>query len=238
MTMAEPTPPDPSEADRVAAIAERATALRRRLAAAGGDHVEIVAVTKGFGPLEVRGAARAGLTAIGENYAQELVAKYEAVRPDESEAADGPSIEWHFIGRLQRNKVKRLAGLVDVWQSVDRAVLVDEIAKRAPGATVFVQVDVSGEPAKGGCPPDHLADLVQRGRDLGLRVDGVMAIGPTGPPEAAADPFRRLVDQADELGLARRSIGMSTDLEVAVAAGSTMVRVGRDLFGPRPPRPG
>jgi uncharacterized pyridoxal phosphate-containing UPF0001 family protein len=125
---------------------------------------------------------------------------------------------------------------VRVWQSVDRVELAGEIAKRAPGATVLVQVNASGEAQKAGCACDEGPALVARCRELGLAVHGLMAIGPTGPPEAARGPFERVVALADELALPERSIGMTGDLEVAVEAGSTMVRVGRALFGPRPAR--
>jgi uncharacterized pyridoxal phosphate-containing UPF0001 family protein len=133
--------------------------------------------------------------------------------------------------------VRALAPVVRVWQSVDRAELAVEIAKRAPGAMVFVQVNASGEGQKAGCSFDEAPPLVARCRDLGLAVEGIMAIGPAGPPEAARHPFERVVALADELALAERSIGMTDDLEVAIEAGSTMVRVGRALFGPRPARP-
>ena len=144
-----------------------------------------------------------------------------------------PGPEWHFIGRLQRNKVRTIAGLVSLWQSVDRPALAETIAKHAPGAAVLVQVDVTGEPQKGGCPPGEVAALVATCRGLGLDVRGLMAVGPFGPPEDARPGFRRVRELADELGLAERSIGMSADLEVGVEEGSTMVRVGTALFGPR-----
>jgi uncharacterized pyridoxal phosphate-containing UPF0001 family protein len=101
-----------------------------------------------------------------------------------------------------------------------------------------VQVDVTGEPSKGGCPPADVPALVERAADAGLEPKGLMAVGPLGPPEEARPGFRALVGLADQLGLAERSIGMSGDLEVAVQEGATMVRVGTALFGPRPPRPG
>jgi PLP dependent protein len=123
-----------------------------------------------------------------------------------------------------------------VWESVDRAELVDEIAKRAPGARVFVQANLSGEAQKGGAPLDEVPDLVARARAAGLAVEGLMGVGPAGEPEGSRAGFRALVSLAGQLDLAERSIGMSADLEVAVQEGATLVRVGTDLFGPRPPR--
>jgi len=210
-------------------VAERVAAVRARIADAGGEgRVTLVAVTKGFGPEVVAAAIAAGVDDVGESYAQELVAKAAVV--------DVP--RWHFVGRLQANKVRALAGTVALWQSVDRARLVDEVARRAPGAQVLVQVDVSGEPSKGGCPPEQVPALVERAAAAGLEPAGLMAVGPQGGPEAARPGFRALVRLADRLGLAERSMGMSGDLEVAVQEGATMVRVGTALFGPRPPRAG
>ena len=203
--------------------------VRDRIVAAGGDAdaITIVAVTKGFGPEAVDAAVAAGASDVGENRAQELVAKAAVV-------TSAP--RWHFVGRLQRNKVRTVADLVALWQSVDRLDLAAEIARRAPGAAVLVQVNVSDEPQKGGCAPADVPRLVDGVSDLGLDVRGLMAVGATGPPEAARPGFRRLVDLADRLALPVRSMGMTGDLEVAVAAGSTMVRVGTALFGDRPPR--
>jgi PLP dependent protein len=209
-------------------VAERVAAVRARIAGAGGEGVTLVAVSKGFGPEAVAAAVAAGVEDVGESYAQELVAKAAVVAPP----------RWHFVGRLQANKVRALAGTVDLWQSVDRPRPVDERARRAPGATVLVQVDVTGEPSKGGCPPADVPALVERAADAGLEPRGLMAVGPLGPPEEARPGYRALVGLADRLGLAERSIGMSGDLEVAVQEGATMVRVGTALFGPRPPRAG
>lgn len=203
--------------------------MRARIADAGGaDRVRLVAVTKGFGPEVVAAAVAAGVDDVAESYAQELVAKAAVV--------DVP--RWHFVGRLQANKVRALAPTVALWQSVDRPRLVDEVARRAPGASVLVQVDVTGEPSKGGCPPAEAPALVEAAAAAGLEPSGLMAVGPLGPPEAARPGFRALAALADRLGLAERSMGMSADLEVAVQEGATMVRVGTALFGPRPPRPG
>jgi len=210
-------------------LAERIDQVRRRIAAAGGEgRVQLLPITKGFGPGAVALAVEAGFEEVGESYAQELLGKAPSL-------AD--AVRWHFVGRLQRNKVPALAPLVAVWQSVDRAALVDEIARRAPGARVLLQVDATGEPQKGGCPPAEVRGLLALARAAGLDVGGLMAVGPAGPPEDARPAFRMVSTLADELGLVERSMGMTGDLEVAVEEGSTMVRIGTALFGPRGPRP-
>jgi uncharacterized pyridoxal phosphate-containing UPF0001 family protein len=224
------------------AVAVRLAAVRQRIATAGPAHpVAIVAVTKGFGIDAVTAALGLGIDAIGENYAQELVAKAQALEASATASSSAPGVvagrpRWHFLGRLQRNKVRHLAPLVEVWESVDRPELVDEIARRAPGARVLVQANLSAEPQKGGAPLDEVAALVARGRDAGLTVEGLMGVAPAGPAESARPGFRSLVALADQLGLPERSIGMSADLEIAVEEGATVVRIGEDLFGPRPPR--
>ena len=214
-------------------LAGRIEAVRNRIADAGGDPARILllAVTKGFGPEVAVAAAEAGLVDLGENYAQELVAKAPVV-------AEHREVRWHAIGRLQRNKVRALAGIVHLWQSVDRTELGLEIARRSPGARVLVQVNVSDEPQKGGCAPADAPELVARLADAGLSVQGLMTVGRTGPPADARAGFSLLRRLADDLALPVRSMGMSADLESAVAEGSTLVRVGTSLFGARPPVPG
>lgn len=210
-------------------VAARLDEVRERIASAGGSpgDVTIVAVTKGFDPETVKAALDAGLNDLGENYGQEL----------ESKAAEAKGeVRWHFLGRVQRNKVRRLVPLVHLWQSVDRLAAGREIAGRAPGARVLVQVNVSGEADKNGCSFDEAPAVVDALQELGLDVRGLMAVGPAGPPELARPGFRRLNQLAERLGLAERSMGMTDDLEVAVQEGTTMVRVGRALFGARPVR--
>jgi len=207
--------------------------VRDRIAGAGGDpeRVTVLAVTKGHGIDAVRAALAVGLVDIGEDRAHELAAKAE-------ELGDGsPEPRWHFIGQLQRNKVRSVAHLVHVWQSVDRLRLGEEISKRSPGAKVLVEVNLTDDPSRGGAKPALVPGLVEGLRDLGLRVDGLMAVGPMEPPDAVRAGFRAVRALADELGLAQRSMGMSDDLELAVEEGSTMVRVGSALFGPRFPSP-
>ena len=219
--------------------AARLAEVRRRVAAStpDPDSIRIVAVTKGFGPEAVRWALDAGLIDIGENYADELVAKAASVGNGRV-TGGSPLPVWHFLGAVQRNKVARLAPVVTWWQGVSRVEEGRAIAGRSPGATVLVQVDVAGLPGRGGCPPEGVPDLVGALGDEDLEVAGLMAIGPPGPPEASRPGFALVSGLADRLDLEVRSMGMSNDLEVALSEGSNMVRPGRALFGPRPPRAG
>jgi len=214
----------------------RVAAVRDRIAQAGGDPqaVRLVAVTKGFDAGVVREALDAGLEDIGESYVQELVGKATEL----GQSADERGLRWHFVGRLQRNKVRKAAPYVSLWHSVDRLALGVAIARFAPGVAVLAQVNASGEATKGGCEPSMAPALVDGLIDLGLDVRGLMTIAPAGPAEGARPAFRALRDLAQRLGLAELSMGMSDDLEVAVQEGATMVRVGRDLFGPRPDQAG
>jgi pyridoxal phosphate enzyme (YggS family) len=209
-------------------IAERLGRVRQQIVDAGGTDVEILAVTKGHPVAAIHAAAAVGLTAIGENYAQELLAKVSGVTLD---------VAVHFIGQLQTNKVRQIAGVVAVYETVDRASLVAEIAKRAPGAHVLIQIDTSDEPGKGGCPPAEAERLVTQAAEAGLVVDGLMTVGPTeGGPEAARPGFRLVRLMCDDLGLTTCSMGMTDDFVVAVQEGSTRVRLGSALFGMRPAR--
>lgn len=217
-----------------AEVADRLGALRERLSQAGGDRVQVVAVTKGFGSDAVAAAVSAGLADVGENYAQELVSKANSHSAQAGAEHPGLQPRWHFIGQLQRNKIRKIADLVHIWQSVDRPELASEIARRAPGAAVLVQVDIAGQEGRGGCAPSETAPMVQHCRDAGLEVVGLMAVGPPGAPELARPGFRLLASQAADLGLTELSMGMTADMEVAVEEGATMVRVGTALFGPRP----
>jgi PLP dependent protein len=219
------TSPPSSASDEVA---RKLAAVRERIERAGGDasRVRVIGVTKTFGPDAVTAARAAGLTDLGENYAAELEAKA---------AADGRDDEvvWHFLGAVQRNKVAQLAPLVGLWQSVARQAEGARIARFAPGAHVLVQVETTGLAGRNGCQPAETDELVVRLGDLGLEVRGLMTVAAPGA-EAAKEAFETVGRLADRLGLEERSMGMSDDLEAAVAAGSTMVRIGRALFGARP----
>lgn len=207
------------------AVADRVAHVRSVINEAGGTDVSLVAVTKSFGIDALRAASEADCDAVGENYAQELLEK----------TAHGlPPIDVHFIGALQSNKVRLLAGHVALWQSVDRESVVDELSRRVPGASILIQVDTTQEPSKGGVVPGRLEPLRERAESRGLIVKGLMTIGPTdGTQQECEKSFTMLRQLVNEHGLTVCSMGMSADYPIAVACGSTMVRVGSGLFGGR-----
>ena len=207
-------------------LAERLQRVRQQIVDAGGNEVEVLAVTKGHPVSVVEAAIEVGLSAVGENYAQELIAKFDDRSWD---------VAVHFIGQLQTNKVRHIVDLVDVYETLDRPALAVELAKRAPGAHVLIQVNTTTETIKGGCAPNDTESLVAQAASLGLAVDGLMTVGPTlGGPEAARSGFRMVRGLCETLHLATCSMGMSDDFIIAVQEGSTRVRVGSVLFGMRP----
>lgn len=212
-------------------VAENVASVRARIRAAGGDGVSLVAVTKTHGYDAVEQAFAAGCDAVGENYVQEMAGKF---------AGHVPAGPVHMIGAVQTNKVRRIAGLVSLWQTVDRPSVIDEIARRAAAggcADILLQVNTTAEAAKSGCGEDEIDVLRGRAEAGGLRVLGLMTIGPTdGDPALTETSFRRLRRLCDAQGLGICSMGMSGDFELAVSCGSTMVRVGTAIFGERPPK--
>jgi PLP dependent protein len=209
--------------------------VARRLAAVRAGippGVALVAVSKTQPPEAIRAAHAAGQRDFGENYVQEWREKAAAL-------ADLPELRWHFIGSLQTNKVKYLAGRVALVHTVDREELGLEIARRweraGARARVLVEVNLGGEASKGGCAPDALDALVARLRALpALDVAGLTAIPP--PEDAPRPHFAALRAMRDRLGLAELSMGMSGDYPIAIEEGATIVRVGTAIFGARPPR--
>ncbi len=226
-------------------IAERWHAVTARVAAAceragrSPAEVTIVAVSKTHPAKAVQAAAAAGARDFGENYAQELVAKWEA-------CGELPGARWHFIGRLQRNKAKLVAGRVALVHAVDSLELAEELARRAHGAgqmqPILIAVNIAGEATKGGVAPDEAGALAAAiARLPGVRLDGLMTMPPpSDDPEASRGSFlalRALRGRLEqELGapLPALSMGMSGDYEVAIACGATHVRIGSAIFGERP----
>jgi PLP dependent protein len=222
-----------------AAIAELASqinknhqAVAERIRNAGGTNVTIVAVSKGQSVASIRAAAESGFRLFGENYADELVAKAN----DPLLAAVG--LEWTFQGRLQTNKINRLVPHVGLWQTVDTLDRASALAKRAPGAKVLVQLNLTEAPERTGVSVAEAGELIVAARSLGLNVRGVMGVGPDPEdpltaPGAGERAFHDAVSLANQYSLEVKSLGMSTDFEAAIRAGSTMIRLGSLLFGAR-----
>ena len=208
--------------------------VRERIARAdarrGGRMTKLVAVSKTQPASVIREAFEAGQRVFGENYVQELVAKSK-------ELAD-LDIEWHFIGHLQRNKVKDVVGVARVLQTIDRAALAAEVSRRAIRETsVFLEVNIAHEPQKSGVDPAALAALIEEVRVLpNLRLEGLMAVPPFCEDAEETRPhFRALRALAEQLNAGSElSMGMSNDFELAIAEGATIVRVGTSIFGARP----
>ena len=221
------------------ALHERITKAAR---AAGRDpsSVRLLAVSKAFGADAILSAAAAGQRAFGENYVQEAAAKIVAIRALRPDLA----FEWHFIGPIQSNKTRAIAERFDWVQSVDRLKTAERLAEQRPAnlprLNVLLQVNISGEASKSGAAPDELSQLATTVALLPrLRLRGLMAI-PAPQPDFAQQRnafartsalFRQL--RAEGLKVDVLSMGMSDDLEAAIAEGSTMVRVGTAIFGPR-----
>ncbi|NOX31468.1 MAG: YggS family pyridoxal phosphate-dependent enzyme [Actinobacteria bacterium] len=215
------------------AIRGRAQIVWNRILDAGGsvDTVRILAITKALDPSAAVGAIAAGLFDLGESYVQEFAAK----APTVASSSRGEQARWHFVGGLQRNKINMLPP-VELIHSIGSQKLATAVGSRREGQAVLVQVNIGMEAQKGGCHPDDTAALVDHCIDAGLDVQGLMGVARQAADDDTTEQFESLVRLADDLHLPVRSMGMSADLDLAVMAGSTMVRIGTALFGPRPPR--
>jgi pyridoxal phosphate enzyme (YggS family) len=211
------------------------------------DTVQLVAVSKNIELEAILRAFRAGQTVFGEARPQQLVEKDDRLRAHggaPEAGAAGAGLQWHFVGQLQRNKVKDVVGRVSLIHSVDRSSLAREVAARARrhglAQPVLLQVNAGGDPAKGGCKPDEAAGLVAEMAELeGVTCHGLMTVPPMGqdprPTFAALRSLRdELVGSHPDVGAL--SMGMSGDFETAVGEGATIVRVGEAVFGERPER--
>jgi len=215
-------------------VAAGLTEVRRRVAAAadrvGRDPagITLVGVSKTASRSAIVAAYENGLEDFGENRAADFVERSRLV-----------PARWHFIGRLQGNKVRSVRPIAHLLHSLDRPQLA-EYWMKGPGSPppVLVQVDLADEPQKGGVPPEQAAALVAVAESLGIRVVGLMTVPPLAEdPEASRPWFRRLRELRDEIsdahpGVVHLSMGMTNDFEVAVEEGATVLRVGRAIFGP------
>ncbi len=217
-----------SISDNFAAVQKRMRAACERVVRRP-EEIALVAVSKTFPAARIDEAIAAGVTDIGENRVQEARDK----KPQVAGAA-----RWHLIGHLQSNKAKDAIRLFDVIETVDSVELAEKIARAAESAgraqDVLLQVNVGDEPQKSGIAPADVASVSRRVRALGgLRLMGLMGIPPIGTPEETRRHFRQLRNIRDQIGLQHLSMGMSEDFEIAIEEGSTMVRIGRAIFGPR-----
>ena len=215
-----------------------ATACQR--AGRGVEEVTLLAVSKTFGADAVRAAAAAGQRAFGENYIQEGVEKIAALRH--------LGLMWHCIGPIQSNKTRLVAEHFDWVHTVDRLKIAERLSAQRPAdrppLNVCIQVNIDGGANKSGVAPGEALALARAVAALPqLKLRGLMSIPEIAPDFEAARAVhasaRALFDQlnADGLGLDTLSMGMSDDLEAAIAAGSTMVRIGTAIFGSRAPKP-
>ncbi len=194
-----------------------------RQAGRNPTEVKLIAVTKGHDLEEIQTAVLAhGHTILGENRIQEALPKLEAY----------PNLDWHLIGHLQTNKVKFCAGF-SLIHSIDSPRLLEEIHKRSQTwlqtPELLLEVNMGFEAQKHGTTPNEAPELLALAKDLGLTVRGLMTVAPQ-DPELAQAAFAGLAKLRDQMGLEHLSMGMSDDLELAVLAGATMLRVGRACF--------
>lgn len=215
-------------ASGLAAVKARVSEAAAR-AGRNPSSVRLIAVSKTQPVERVREAFQAGQTLFGENYAQELREKSQAL---------GPGVEWHFIGALQSNKARLVVGRAALVHTCNRLALAQELSRRAQasGVTqrVLLEINVGREPQKAGALPEEAAALLDQVRALpALGCEGLMCI-----PPASGDPrphFRALRELGKTLGLRELSMGMSADFEAAIEEGATLVRVGTAIFGERAP---
>lgn len=221
-------PTEDSPAARLAAIRDN---LARAAALAGRktDAIELIAISKTHPAAAIEPLIAAGQRSFGENRVQEAEGKWPALK------AAYPDIRLHLVGQLQSNKARDAVALFDVIHSLDRPSLAEALAKaiekegRAP--TLFIQVNIGEEEQKGGCAIADLPALMERCRDLGLTVAGLMCVPPA--DTEAAPYFALLAKLAKDHGLPELSMGMSGDYETAAMLGATCVRIGSALFGAR-----
>lgn len=232
-------------ADMSTVTQNRIMRVKERIAAAcercgrDPDEIMIVAVSKQFPMAAVRDAFSWGMTVFGENRVQEA----------ETKIVHGPvGVQWHMVGRLQSNKARQAVVMFNVLHSIDSARLLDRVSKVAVEegrvVDILLQVNVSGESQKAGAAPSEVERLVQMAtKARGVRLQGLMTIGPMmGGPDAARRCFAVLRDARDRIEQSLRvrlphlSMGMSSDYEVAVEEGATMLRLGTAIFGKRPPQ--
>ena len=206
-------------------VKERAQKLAEVVKTKSDGNAILLPVTKGFGAREVQAMLEVGLTKIGESYAQEILEKRKMITDNR--------IAWHMIGRVQRNKVRKLSETVDLWHSVDRKELITEISKCKKNSKILIQVSLNDRHKQGGCSAENVPDLIEFASDKGINVEGLMTIGVDQDIDATKNVFAELGKLSEKMGLKEISMGMSNDFEIAIDYGATILRVGRSIFGER-----
>jgi len=222
------SPISSSSSEFEARVASNLELIRSRIADCGRDvdSVSIVAVTKTFAADAVTAAVACGISSVGENYVNELVAKHQAL--------EWLTVSWQFLGHIQSNKISKILKNADVVAGVSRVVELEAFAQRDAKNTLYLQVDFTNSAGRNGATPEEIPELASVARSLGLRLTGLMTVPPIDPREAQ-NAFQTLGALADRLELPVRSMGMSDDFEAACRLGATEIRLGRALFGARNP---
>jgi pyridoxal phosphate enzyme (YggS family) len=211
-------------------IADRVALVHERIKVAGGRDITLVAASKGATAAQIAEAHAAGVRCFGENYLQEALAKMPCCPSD---------IEWHFIGRLQSNKVKKVGALFGTVQTVDSVEKALKLSSSVPETRdAFLEVNVADEQQKAGISPRNVQETAEIVYALpNLRLIGLMTMGPENPIVEETRPFfirmRKLIESLGLEGVDKLSMGMTADYEVAIQEGATHIRVGSGLFGPR-----
>ena len=224
---------------RPSAIAARLAAVRERIEAAAGRvgrdpaSIAVIAVSKRKPVEDIVAAYEAGQRDFGENYVQEFAAKRELLPPLDD-------ARFHFIGKLQSNKAGKAAGLFTTIHTLDSSKLARRLDRFGKPLEVFLEVKLSAEESKSGMDPGLLGAVLEDvAAASNLRLSGLMTMPPwNADPEHARPYFRHLRELAERHGIGGLSMGMSHDLEVAIAEGATHLRIGTAIFGPRDPLPG
>lgn len=229
MTSVHQVDPDADIAERIAAVRARIDRACDRAGRPRAD-VTLIAVSKTHPASIIAAAYAAGLRDFGENRVQEALPKIERLR------GEGVTPRWHLIGHLQTNKIRAAIEGFDILHSIDSERLARAISERAERpVSVLIEVNVGGEASKFGVAPEDAPKLAEGiGALPNIDLRGLMTVAPQADdPEGVRPVFRKLREMRDAIGLTELSMGMTDDLEVAVEEGSTLVRVGRALFGAR-----
>ena len=196
--------------------------ISRLILAKAQNEVRLIGVTKGLGIEAINAAKNLGIKDFGENYAQELLEKESLVSGDTN---------WHFIGQIQSNKIRKVSHVVATWHSVTSTKIAKEIHKRNKNASILLQVSIKGPSNRKGFKIEEIPNVVNELRNEGVNLSGLMTMGVPENKKETRESFVKLRQLADALELQECSMGMSGDFEIALESGATMIRIGSAIFG-------